>query len=99
MDSVWFSVHEDSDFESGPDSLSEGSSPFMGVFNQRPEEIARWLPRPKTPFMNTSVFQPNFIPNKMIDEQFAVQRGTSQPDSLAGISSLNKASVSAVSVF
>ena len=48
MDSLWFSV--DDDFDQDLDESSEQSSAFLGVFNQRPDEIAKWLPRPQTPF-------------------------------------------------
>ena len=48
MDSLWFSVDEDS-FSNDLDESSDESSVFFGVFTQSPEEIARRLPRPQTP--------------------------------------------------
>ena len=98
MDSVWFSVDEDSDYESIEDSLPDGSSPFMGVFNQRPEEIARWLPRPQTPFVTPTKFQPVF-PSKFQTESISIQRHISQPDSCTGFPSRAGASLSVVPVF
>ena len=48
MDSLWFSV--DDDYNQELDESSEESSAFLGVFNQSPDQIAKWLPRPQTPF-------------------------------------------------
>ena len=96
MDSVWFSVEEDLEYDVS--AVIDGKSPFMGVFNQRPEEIAKWLPRPQTPFYQQSRF---VIPisNKIFSSSTNVQRANSQPETIAPLTSISRASVSAVSVF
>ena len=44
MESQWFKLDENDD------DLDNMTSPFMGIFIKRPEEIARSIPRPITPF-------------------------------------------------
>ncbi|EAX91996.1 hypothetical protein TVAG_001660 [Trichomonas vaginalis G3] len=72
MDSIWFQV-DDSDEE------LEESGKYMGVFNQRPEQIAAWLPRPQTPFTIPHKFVPSAFMNKASIEE-RISRVDSEPE-------------------
>lgn len=74
MDSIWFQV-DDSDCE------TDESGSFMGVFNQRPEQIASWLPRPQTPFSIPNRFIPTTYLNKADPyENHQLTRADSEPE-------------------
>jgi hypothetical protein len=40
------------DFADFSDSLSEDESPYLGIYNMKPNEIAAILPRPTNPLIN-----------------------------------------------
>ncbi|EAY03905.1 hypothetical protein TVAG_192040 [Trichomonas vaginalis G3] len=73
MDSIWFQVDD-------TESETDESGHYMGVFNQRPEQIAAWLPRPQTPFNFSSTNYKSINRNK--DEMFChhIQRADSEPE-------------------
>ena len=96
MNSLWLAVEDDYEYDVD-DSNSIESGSFMGVFNQRPEDIAKWLPRPATPFNSH-----NQIQSKFQDAFFVknVQAACSQPDDFGSFSNFGgRTTVSAVSVF
>jgi hypothetical protein len=85
MNSIWFSV-DDEDYETDiNDSSSDESGTFMGVFNQRPEDIAKRLPRPPTPFQPPSRFQPKFQDSYYVSN---ISTSNSQPEALKSLSDL-----------
>ena len=59
MSCFWLNTSfEDSEKEYSFTDSNNNQSPYFGVFNQSPKEIATWLNRPSTPFC-----QPSSAPN------------------------------------